>query len=235
VEKEIRDCSGYYSYNVYFYSNLKTMRISKLSANAVAALAACTLLFSCSASRYSNGFAYRSNDPGIDIGSGNYRAPVPDPVQSAQNSRKADAIEKLKAEDVQQYLENQHVALSENDKEKINTITSMVKEEYHKQKASGQMGPATKDIVRNVTTQLQEKGMISELSDKKLHRIEKLSNKLDKKMQKHSGFLGEGIDLFFAILAIAGLAIALIFGAWIGLLMFIVFGAIWLYRRLVSR
>ncbi len=74
--------------------------------------------------------------------------PAPDPVQSAQNSRRADAIEKLKAEDVQQYLEDQHVALSENDKEKISTITAMVKEEYHKQKASGQTEPATKDIVR---------------------------------------------------------------------------------------
>jgi len=77
---------------------------------------------------------------------------------------------------------------------------------------------------------------VPDLSERKLKRMERLGDRLDKRMNSHSraGFLGEGIDLFFAIVALAGLAVALIFGTFIGVLIFLVFGGIWLYRKLVT-
>ena len=194
-----------------------------------------TIFASCNSSKYAAGFSYKSKDPGMDIGSSGYTAPV---GTTTLVTEETDLNNNSNAAET---LSDDHIKISSSENEKFSMVRSMVIEEYQKQKMQREAmaNPApirSSEIIANVTAQMEEKGMIHDVSEKKLHKIEKLADKWDKKNQKHAkeGFLGEGVDLFLAIMAIAGLAVALIFGTFIGVVIFLVFGGVWLYRKLVQ-
>ncbi|PWU04014.1 MAG: hypothetical protein C5B52_02315 [Bacteroidetes bacterium] len=206
------------------------MRNKSLISQSFVFVVGIAFLVSCNSSKYAGGFSYKSKDPGMDIASSGYTAPVaekaPEEISLNDNAETTEV------------LTDAHVKISPEQNEKLSEVRALVIEEYYKQKmkrevTASQAPIKSSEIIANVATQMQEKGMIENISEKKLHKIEKMADKMDKKAEKRGGFLGEGIDLFLAILAIAGLAVALIFGTFIGVIIFLVAGGIWLYRKLV--
>lgn len=194
-------------------------------------------LVSCNSSRYSGGFSYKAKDPGMDIGSSGYVVPGTNNDQARQENNMSNSSDPISSVE---FPAEENISLSNTEKDKFSEARKMVIEEYQKQIAErqGNMNPApikSSEVIAHVAVQMEQKGMIKEVSEKKMRKIEKMADKWDRKVQKrqHDGFLGEGIDLFLAIMAIAGLAVALIFGTFVGVLIFLVFGGIWLYRKLV--
>lgn len=198
-----------------------------LSAASVFAL----VLASCGASRHSDGFSYQTNGTGLDMSAGDKPKPVANTSQESQQTAAPSTTATVDA----LATDNQ---LTPTDQQKLNNITEMVKAEYQKQeaarKASGNTTPVTAgELVKNVGQQMAVSGNTTEKEAKKFMSLDKLAKKVDKMTKKHASdsFLGSGTTLLFAVIALAGLVIG-IFVNWIGWVIFAVFGALWLFRKL---
>ena len=200
--------------------------------NLCTALAITSLLASCGASRYSDGFSYRTNGQGLDMGAGEKSVVASTPAKTGDVTAPANTA----TTDVNSLATSSQ--LSSADQKKVADLTEMVKTEYNNQvanrKASGNTQPVTAgELVKNVGQQLSVQGSNDVQTAKKLSSLDKLAKKVDKltKKQASDGFLGSGTTLLFAVIALAGLVLG-IFVTWIGWVIFAVFGAIWLFRKL---
>ena len=189
------------------------------------------MLASCGASRHNDGFSYRTNGAGLDMSAGDKPKPVANTAQESQQTIAPSSTEAVDA------IAN-NSQLSSDDQQKLTSLTEMVKTEYRKQeaihKATGNNAPVTAgELVKNVGQQLAVSGSKTETNTKKLTALDKLAKKADNLSKKYSeeSFLGSGTTLLFAVIALAGLVLG-IFVTWFGWVVFAVFGALWLFRKL---
>lgn len=92
-------------------------------------------------------------------------------------------------------------------------------------------------LAREMTSRMVSEGKILPLSDKQQQKLDRLTVKMDKKLQQQGREIdwknNTGLELFFMIMAIGGLVLGII-GIAFGWFVFIVFAGLWLYWKLVK-
>jgi hypothetical protein len=92
-------------------------------------------------------------------------------------------------------------------------------------------------LAREVTSTMVASGKIQPLHPKHQQKLDKLTAKMDQKLQQQGREIdwknNSGLELFFMIMAIAGLVLGII-GVAFGWFVFIVFAGLWLYWKLVK-
>ena len=120
--------------------------------------------------------------------------------------------------------------------EKMEQVVLAFKEEMAIQQEQNEK-LSNRQMVKKVSQRLTDEGKISPLSKSQEKKLDRMAIKMDKKLKKAD----KGIDfknntpleLFFMIMGIAGLVLAIIVGSWAWFI-FIVFGGLWLYFKLVE-
>ncbi len=189
------------------------------------------VIITSSCSRKITGFSYQSKVKAPDVAEGNSIKGVNEQHISAENKI---------AEPIVQYNGIQlteEPAIEIQKKEKLNQLNQIASEEFTKleqqNRDAGITAPVSaKQLVKNMADQMIEKGVVKDISEKKMKNLEKMASKWEKKKQLgKENFLGSGNMLLFAIIALGGLVLG-IFVTWVGWLIFVVFGGIWLYKKL---
>lgn len=193
-------------------------------------------IVSCSSSRQSQGFKYRTTVEAPDIGLGSqaikleYKA-VRTNREIHENNIPSEEFRELK-------FPGDKVTgkLSGLEKEKMIKITEAVRNEYRQQLENG--APMTnRELVKKITETLVSNGTIDHLSNSGMKKLDRLAKKMDKKLLKQEKDIdvknNTNLELFFLIMGIAGLVLGIL-GVWIGWLLLVVFGGLYLYYKLVK-
>ena len=92
-------------------------------------------------------------------------------------------------------------------------------------------------LAREMTSRMVSEGKIQPLGAQQQQKLDRLTEKMDKKLQQQGREIdwknNTGLELFFMIMAIAGLVLGII-GVAFGWFVFIVFAGLWLYWKLVK-
>jgi rRNA maturation endonuclease Nob1 len=191
-----------------------------------------TGIFSCSTSRMYKNYTYSPKENAPDMG-GNLMA-TPEEKSNTQTNEPVNNPS-LSLYNGAAELHNSDLKDVEN-KEKMDLLQKTFREEMALVQESGE-NTSNKELIKKVTTKLTETGQINPLSKTQEKKLNKLASKMDKKLKKQ----GNGIDwrnntpleLFFMIMSIAGLVLGIV-GLAFGWFVFIVFGGLWLYFKLVE-
>lgn len=193
-------------------------KMSLFLANILLLTGLMTGIFSCSSSRMYKNYTYSPKENAPDMG-GNLSVNTP----SSSAAEGAAEIPHINLNDAE-------------NKEKLDLVQKTFKEEIALVQESGE-NTSNKELIKKVTVKLTESGQIQPLSKAQEKKLNKLAVKMDKKLKKQ----GNGIDwrnntpleLFFMIMSIAGLVLGIV-GLAFGWFVFIVFGGLWLYFKLVE-
>lgn len=188
-------------------------------------------IFSCSSSRMYKNYTYSPKENAPDMGGSVLSSPEEKTkIQSYEQVNNPSSTGSESAAIVpDKYLND-----IEN-KEKIDLVQKAFKEEMVLVKESGE-NTSHQELIKKVISKLTETGQIETLSKTQEKKLNRLATKMDKKLKKQ----GNGIDwrnntpleLFFMIMSIAGLILG-IFSLPFFWFVFIVFGGLWLYFKLV--
>jgi hypothetical protein len=189
-------------------------------------------LFSCSSSRMYKNYTYTPKENAPDMGG---------IIQSTQEEKSQPLMNEPVQNQPVTHAEIAQISISPDlmtteNKEKIALVQKTFKEELAQMQESGETA-SNKELIKKVTSKLTETGQINQLSHSQEKKLNKLAVKMDKKLKKQ----GDGIDwrhnssleLFFMIMSIAGLVLGIV-GIAFGWFVFIVFGGLWLYWKLVQ-
>jgi hypothetical protein len=92
-------------------------------------------------------------------------------------------------------------------------------------------------LAREVTATMVASGKIQPLNPQHQQKLDKLTARMDQKLQQQGREIdwknNTGLELFFMIMAIAGLVLGIV-GVAFGWFVFIVFAGLWLYWKLVK-
>jgi len=189
-------------------------------------------LFSCSSSRMYKNYTYTPKENAPDMG-GIVQSTQEEKSQASMN----EPVQNQPATNpgISQISASSDLMAAEN-KDKVALVQKTFNEELTQMQESGETA-SNKELVKKVTSKLTETGQISPLTKKQEKKLDQLAAKMDKKLKKQ----GDGIDwrhntnleLFFMIMSIAGLVLGIV-GLAFGWFMFIVFGGLWLYWKLVQ-
>jgi hypothetical protein len=127
-------------------------------------------------------------------------------------------------------------ALAAAQQEEVNMVADVAIKEARKM--SGEEKEITHtSLAKEVTGSLVESGKIMPLNARQEKKLSKVLSKMDQKMKKQGKEIdwknNSGLELFFMIMAIAGLVLGII-GQGFGWFVFIVFAGLWLYWKLVK-
>jgi hypothetical protein len=189
-------------------------------------------MFSCSSSRLYKNYTYSPKENPPDMG-GNILA-SPEEKSNTHSYERVNTPSSPVSEGAE-ILPNTNLNDLEN-KEKIDLVQKAFKEEMALMQESGE-NTSNKELIKKVTEKLTESGQMKPLSKTQEKKLNQLAVKMDKKLKKQ----GNGIDwrnntpleLFFMIMSIAGLVLGIV-GLAFGWFVFIVFGGLWLYFKLVE-
>ena len=96
---------------------------------------------------------------------------------------------------------------------------------------------SNREVMKKVSKKLTEEGQINALTRQQEKKLDKMASKMDKKLKKEGKDIdwrhNTPLELFFMIMSIAGLVLGIV-GVSFGWFVFIVFGGIWLYFKLVE-
>ena len=189
-------------------------------------------LFSCSSSRMYKNYTYTPKENASIMGGINQAlpeeksVPLTNEIEQNQSSTQAEFTQISSSSDL----------MTAENKEKIALVQKTFKEELVQMQETGETA-SNKELMKKVTSKMIENGQINQLSKSQEKKLNKMAVKMDKKLKKQ----GDGIDwrhnsnleLFFMIMSIAGLVLGIV-GLAFGWFMFIVFGGLWLYWKLVQ-
>ncbi len=189
-------------------------------------------IFSCSSSRMYKNYTYSPKENAPDMGGSILASP-----EEKSNTQGYESVNlpSTSATEGAAVLPSANLNDVEN-KEKMDLIQKTFKEEMAIMQESSEI-TSNKELIKNVTSKLTESGQIQPLSKAQEKKLNQLAVKMDKKLKKQ----GNGIDwrnntpleLFFMIMSIAGLVLGIV-GLAFGWFVFIVFGGLWLYFKLVE-
>ena len=188
------------------------------------------LMASCSSSKYA-GYGYKPNSKAPDIASGNEKAVRTTNEIKLQEATSVSSEDKLVAE----ATEKMNKSLSSEEKDKFKKIDEAFHNELNEQRKSGEI-TSNRELMHAVTKKLTEEGTIEKLTPSQEKKLDKLALKMDKKVLKQGKEIdathNTNLELFFLIMAVAGLVLGIL-GVWLGWLLLVVFGGLWLYYKLV--
>ena len=186
-----------------------------------------TLVSSCSSSRFYKDYNYNPREHAPDI-SGTERASKE--VLEA-NSNKNSTVQINHSE-----TKTTNEPFSLENSGKINVVVQAFKEEMVTKEETTEQS-SNRELMKKVTTRLVDEGQIDNLSSREVKKLDRIAAKMDKKLKKQGNEIdwrhNTPLELFFMIMAIAGLVLG-IFTASFGWFIFIVFGGLWLYFKLVE-
>jgi hypothetical protein len=192
--------------------------------------------FACSTSRQSGGFSYQSNAnaPAISHGIEAPAVAINRAVISASPAEPDKSGSEIQA--IHAMTEKISRKLTKAEQEKIHKISEAMIRESQFRNESGT--PTTnRELVKTVTEKLVSDRAIDQISARDMKKLDRLAFKLDKKLQKEGKDIdvknNTNLELFFMIMGIAGLILGIL-GVWVGWLLFVVFGGLWLYYKLVK-
>jgi membrane-associated HD superfamily phosphohydrolase len=194
----------------------------------VVTLTIAALMVSCSSSKYA-GYGYRPNSKAPDIASGNETAVrTKNEIKLQEASSSEDKI-------VAEATEKMNKSLSSEEKDKFKKIDEAFHNELNEQRKSGEI-TSNRELMHTVTKKLTDEGTIEKLTPSQEKKLDKLTLKMDKKVLKQGKEIdathNTNLELFFLIMAVAGLVLGIL-GVWLGWLLLVVFGGLWLYYKLV--
>ena len=189
-----------------------------------------SFLFSCQSSRMSGGFAYSGSKHAPDMGSsGQPTRPTEPPTGKSMNPA-SPALEN--ANDL-----DRAVAMTPADRQdQARVIAQAIKEEMALTEQSGRT-VTHREMLHTVTEKLVKNGQIAPIPTENMRKMDKMARKMDQKAQKSGPDLDmrniSGIEWFFLIMSGAGLTLGII-GIALGWVVFLVFGGLFLYWKLVQ-
>jgi hypothetical protein len=188
-------------------------------------------IISCSSSRIYKNYTYTPKENAPDMGGSIQTSPEEKPILYSNKNvqHQASAGPALAQKSTSSEL------MTEENIEKIALVQKTFKEEMAFMQESGETA-TNKELMKKVTSKLTHTGQINQLSKSEEKKLNRMAEKMDKKLKKQ----GDGIDwrnntpleLFFMIMSIAGLVLGIV-GIGFGWFVFIVFGGLWLYWKLV--
>jgi hypothetical protein len=207
-------------------------KMSLFLANILLLIGLMTGIFSCSSSRIYKNYTYSPKENAPDMGGSIQASP-----EEKSNTHSNETVTSPSSSSTEGASALPHINLNDaENKEKIDLVQKTFKEEMAFMQGSDEKS-SNKELIKNVTAKLTESGQIQPLSKAQEKKLNKLAVKMDKKLKKQ----GNGIDwrnntpleLFFMIMSIAGLVLGIV-GLAFGWFVFIVFGGLWLYFKLVE-
>jgi len=188
-------------------------------------------LFSCSSSRMYKNYTYTPKENAPDMGGNIQSSPEQRPIRFTNEPAQVQSSVPAEIAPISTPTD----LMAAENIEKIALVQKTFKEELVLMEESGEKA-SNKELIKKVNAKLTETGQINHLSKKEEKKLNKLAVKMDKKSKKQ----GDGIDwrhntnleLFFMIMSIAGLVLGIV-GQPFGWFMFIIFGGLWLYWKLV--
>jgi hypothetical protein len=195
-------------------------------------LAMVIITSSCGSSRFYKGYTYQGSAAAPDV-SGEAR-----PLQNTENQAPASLNEAAKPSTTETNIPEAQAmsTLAAAQQEEVQMVADVAIREARKM--SGEEKEITHtNLAKEVTGSLVGSGKIMPLNAKQEKKLSKFVSKLDRKMKKQGKEIdwknNSGLELFFMIMAIAGLVLGIIGQGW-GWFVFIVFAGLWLYWKLVK-
>lgn len=186
-----------------------------------------TLLFSCQSSRMAGGFTYSGSKKAPDMGaSGQTITSVEPKAAVAPSSAPTPSYDLDKA-----------VGMVPAEKqEQARAVAQAIKEEMAVNAQNGKT-VTHREALHSVTEKLVKSGQIAPISAQNMKKMDKMARKMDQKAQKQGPDLDmrniSGLEWFFLIMSGAGLVLGII-GVALGWVVFLVFGGLFLYWKLVQ-
>lgn len=185
------------------------------------------LVSSCSSSRFYKDYNYSPREHAPDI-SGTEQASKE--VLEA-NSNKNSTVQINHSET---NTGNEPVSLENSGK--INVVVQAFKEEMVAKEETTEQS-SNRELMKKVTNRLVDEGQIDNLSSREVKKLDRIAAKMDKKLKKQGNEIdwrhNTPLELFFMIMAITGLVLGILSVSF-GWFIFIVFGGLWLYFKLVE-
>jgi hypothetical protein len=191
---------------------------------------------SCSSSRNTDGFNYRSGSNAPDIGKGN-EGIQPGKFQVLAITKKSLKDASIKEIDnINSFAEKISRELTPAARNKMQKMAEAIKKESRTHQENGT--PITnRELIKQVTNNLVSSGTINPMTKSDMKKLDRLAKKLDRKIQKEGKDIdvknNTNLELFFLIMGLAGLVLGIL-GVWVGWLLFVVFGGLYLYYKLVK-
>ena len=187
-------------------------------------------LFSCQSSRMAGGFTYSGSKHAPDLGSSGQ--PLVSNERPAAISAEAPVQTETNMIDL-----DRAVALTPTDKQaEAKVIAQAIKEEMAMNAQSGRT-VTHREMLHTVTDKLVKNGQIAPIPAENMRKMDKMARKMDQKAQKQGPDLDmkniSGLEWFFLIMSAAGLVLGII-GVALGWVVFLVFGGLFLYWKLVQ-
>lgn len=188
-----------------------------------------TALYSCQSSRMAGGFTYSGSKNAPDMGASGQTIPTmeqkarpatPSPIDAPASYDLDKAVSMVPAEK----------------QEQARAIADAIKEEMARNAQNGKT-VTHREALHNVTEKLVKSGQIAPISAQNMKKMDKMAQKMDQKAQKQGPDLDmrniSGLEWFFLIMSGAGLVLGII-GVALGWVVFLVFGGLFLYWKLVQ-
>ncbi len=185
------------------------------------------MFISCSSSRFYKDYQYTPREQAPDV-SGT------EEISSEKAPEKAKTV--ISETPVYQEKENtaSHQLTPENSQKMLQVVQAFKEEMILQQDAPEKT--TNREMMKNVTKRMVESGQISSLTSREEKKLDRAAAKMDKKLKKQGNEIdwrnNTPLELFFMIMAIAGLVLGIV-GVSFGWFVFIVFAGIWLYFKLV--
>jgi hypothetical protein len=185
------------------------------------------MISSCSSSRFYKDYQYTPREQAPDI-SGTQETRL----EKAPEKEKAVVTVTLSSDDKENTVSHQQTA---ENTQKIKQVVHAFKEEMILQQDAPEK-TTNREMMKKVTKGMVESGQISSLTAREEKKLDRAAAKMDKKLKKQGNEIdwrnNTPLELFFMIMAIAGLVLGIV-GVSFGWFVFIVFAGIWLYFKLV--
>lgn len=186
---------------------------------------------SCSSARFYKDYSYAPKGQVPDINGENKPS-----TQETDVKKSSAAVLHITEAETSLVAETNQKSQEFTENEKTEQIVLAFKEEMAVQQELNEK-VSNRQLMKKVSQRLTDEGKISPLSKTQEKKLDRMASKMDKKLKKE----GNGIDyknntpleLFFMIMSIAGLVLGILAVHW-GWFIFIVFGGLWLYFKLVE-
>jgi hypothetical protein len=182
---------------------------------------------SCSSSRFYKDYQYTPREQAPDI-SGTEESSL----EKAPEKEKVVITESPAS--YEKEITGSHRQTAENT-QKMQQVVQAFKEEMVLQQDAPEK-TTNREMMKKVTKRMVENGQISSLTAREEKKLDRAAAKMDKKLKKQGNEIdwrnNTPLELFFMIMAIAGLVLGIV-GVSFGWFVFIVFAGIWLYFKLV--
>lgn len=212
---------------------------SHIAGKALIACCFAIMSASCGSSRLYKGYGYTGSQHAPDMGGQTTSAPAEQETTTVQPAIPVQAVQAdglpqqpdTKTADIQSMISQ-----AEDQPAPIRQAAAAALNDASRMAADGK--PIThQSLAREVTSTMVASGKIQPLNPKHQEKLDKLTAKMDRKLQQQGREIdwknNSGLELFFMIMAIAGLVLGII-GVAFGWFVFIVFAGLWLYWKLVK-